>query len=75
MDKEMNAKTTKKHRFSVTLDDELYRQASELADRNKISVSWVVRYAVSNFFKEHGSMPGRQIPLPLSEFPDQHDTK
>ena len=69
----MNTKTTKKHRFSVTLDNEVYQQASELARRNNISVSWVVRYAVSTFFKERGPTQEHQIPLPLSNFSNQQD--
>lgn len=40
------------HRLSVSLTAEQYRELSEIARKNRVSVAWVIREAIDRLLKE-----------------------
>ena len=50
-------------RITATLTKEQHRMLRALADKHKVSVAWLVRYAVNDFVEQAGSV---QFPLDLS---------
>jgi hypothetical protein len=40
------------HRLSVTLSQDQHRELSEIAQKNRVSVAWVVREAVDRLLKD-----------------------
>jgi hypothetical protein len=56
-------KPTKKPRTTATLTAEQDRTLKVLADRQKVSVSWLIRHAVDRFIEEEGT--GLQLPLEM----------
>lgn len=41
------------HRLSVSLNDDQYAQIAEIAQRNRVSIAWVVREAVERLLTEN----------------------
>ena len=54
-----------KTRFSVALDDREYATLAEMAEKNRISMAWLVRQAVADFLECHRS-EDTQLPLRLT---------
>lgn len=56
---------TAKTRFSVTLDESEYAELAVMAARQRVSMAWLVRHAVTEFLDRYrdGNL---QLPLPLS---------
>ncbi len=40
------------HRLSVSLTKEQYRQLSEIARKNRVSIAWVVREAIERLLRD-----------------------
>lgn len=55
-----------KQRISVSLDKKTYVNLSSLADENAVSISWVIRYAVQNMFRERENGKHQQLILPFN---------
>ncbi len=53
-------------RVTASLTKEQHRVLSALADKHKISVAWLVRYAVSQLVERADSL---QLPLDLGRLP------
>jgi Ribbon-helix-helix protein, copG family len=58
-------RTTKKPRTTATLTAEQGRILKAMADRRKVSVSWLIRHAVDRLIEEEGK--GLQLPLDIPE--------
>ena len=41
------------HRLSISLDDKQYAQVAEIAQRNRVSIAWVVREAVERLLADN----------------------
>lgn len=52
------------HRLSISLNDEQYRQISDIARRNRVSIAWVMREAVERLLSDQ--QPLFHIRKPLS---------
>lgn len=59
---QMALESKKTVRFSITLVEEQYKKISSLAERNDVSVAWIVRQAITQFLEESGD----QLALPFS---------
>lgn len=57
-----------KRRFSVTLDEQTHRRLLELANKNDVSISWMVRYAISHLLQERQYGRQEQLGLHFEEF-------
>ena len=55
----------KMNRITVSFSPETYRQLEAIAQENKLSLSWVVRYAVESLVKNNPG--GQQMILPLQK--------
>lgn len=53
------------NRITVSFSPETYRQLEAIAQENKLSLSWVVRYAVESLVKNNPG--GQQMILPLQK--------
>lgn len=53
-----------KTRFSVALDDHEYAELAAMAEKYRVSMAWLVRYAVTEFFERYRN-EDLQIPLRL----------
>lgn len=40
------------HRLSVSLTEDQYSELAEIAERNKVSVAWVVREAIERLLRD-----------------------
>jgi len=58
-------RTTKKPRTTATLTTEQGRLLKAMADRQKVSVSWLIRHAVDRLIEEESK--GLQLPLDIPE--------
>ena len=56
-------KTAKKPRTTATLTTEQGRTLKAMADRQKVSVSWLIRHAVDRLIEEESK--GLQLPLDM----------
>ena len=56
---------TAKTRFSVALDDHVYAELATMAEKHRVSMAWLVRYAVGEFLRRHRE-EDRQLPLLLT---------
>ncbi len=54
-----------KTRFSVALDDREYSEIMALAEKNRVSMAWLVRHAVAAFL-ERSREEDVQLPLRLT---------
>jgi metal-responsive CopG/Arc/MetJ family transcriptional regulator len=52
-------------RITVSLPPDLYTQVAEIARDSKVSISWVVRYAVERLVAERPTAGRHQLSLPL----------
>ena len=52
------------HRISISLDEEAFENVQRLATEGRVSVGWVVRYAVDYLLK---SDEGGQLLLPFNK--------
>lgn len=55
----------KSKRFTISTEEDMYRQLIELAEQNRVSISWIVRYALANLFKEREIGRHQQLVLPF----------
>lgn len=55
------ARKSKNIRTSVILDEDQYGKLVATAERNDVSVAWVIRHAMGKFLEEYGD----QAELPL----------
>lgn len=54
-----------KTRFSVALDEQEYAELALMAERHRVSMAWLVRYAVTEFLNGYRA-EDPQIPLRLA---------
>jgi predicted transcriptional regulator len=50
-------------RVTITLDEADHKQVAALASEYRVSIAWVVRYAVADFLERHR---GEQLQLALN---------
>ena len=55
----------KSTRITISLGDKEHQDLCELSEQSDVSVSWIVRQAVSEFLSRHGEGQS-QLPLKLS---------
>jgi len=55
----------KKHRITVSLDEDAFESISRIADSSHVSIGWVIRYAVDFFLEERAE--GQQLLLPFDK--------
>lgn len=51
-------------RTSVSLDEQMFNDVSQLATENDVSVAWLVRKAISELLERHRNELEPQLPLP-----------
>jgi predicted transcriptional regulator len=54
-----------KHRITITLDEDAFKNLSRMATQNDVSIAWVMRYAVDNLLKEEKEGRHQQLVLPF----------
>ena len=54
-----------KTRFSVALDEQEYAELAAMAEKYRVSMAWLVRHAVTEFF-ERSRSEDLQLPLRLT---------
>ena len=52
---------TAKTRFSVALDDHVYAELATMAEKHRVSMAWLVRYAVGEFFVDIARRTGSSL--------------
>ena len=53
-----------KHRISVSLSEEEYRQLAGMADRYRVSMAWLSRQAIMEYLERH-EVEDLQLPIRL----------
>jgi hypothetical protein len=54
-----------KHRITISLDEDDFKNLSRIADENDVSIAWVIRYAADNLLRERKEGHHQQLVLPL----------
>lgn len=54
-----------KRRITITLNEDIFKNISNIATKNDISIERVIRYAVDNLLKEREEGQHHQLVLPL----------
>ena len=49
-------------RASVSFDQDEYAELKEIAEKNRVSIAWVVREAVANYLSDRKPLFGRKGP-------------
>ena len=65
-----SARHKKGHRITVSLSASNHDKLVDLSAQYDVSVSWLVRHAVSDFLERHGKGE-TQLPLPLGQIERQ----
>lgn len=59
----MSEKERKDLRVTVSLSPTAYAELLELAQKNDVSIAWIMRYAVTDLLDRYRDSPQRKLPL------------
>ena len=64
-----------KERVTVSFDCDTHGRLVKVAELGDVSISWVIRYAVNNFFDEWDAGQHQQMLLPLQQANGKRDQR